>query len=158
MGRSTKTHTSGTKILLHSALFLLALQLPNGMSTDEAAVVSCCSTGNYSNIDNVLKHAQSLKDRITIHIQPGNYTLSGSYQFHSKSRISIQRSDENSNVLFCDKPGNRITFFNSNEIEVSIEFTSNVTCHMPIYACGKKSTTKGLLCLNRHIYFQTAHF
>ena len=148
MGRSTKTHISSNKILLHSAFFLLAL-LPTVMSTDEAAVVSCCSTGNYSNIDNVFKHAQSLKDRITIHIQPGNYTLSGSYQFHSKSRISIQGSGENSTVLNCDKSGNGITFFNSNEIKVSIEFTSNVTCHMPIYACGKKSTTKGLSVLKQ---------
>ena len=227
MGRSTKTHTSSTKILLHSAFFLLAL-LPNGMSTVEAAVVSCCSTGNYSNIDKVLKHAQSVNGT-TIHIQPGNYTLSGSYHFHGKSRISIQGSDDNSTVLNCDKPGNGIAFFNSNEIEVSnlsfvgcggmytrtstnikisteffsfqavlyfefcknvtvssisilhsngtglaffntvgsvkkfnseffgvrfgntvagkdlyIESTSNVPGHKPIYACGKKSTTKRL--------------
>ena len=131
MGRSTKTHTSGTKILLHSTLFLLAL-LPNGMSTDEAAVVSCCSTGNYSNIDNVLKHAQSVKGRLTICIQPGNYTLSGSYYFHSKSRIFVQGSGENSTVLNCDKPGNGIAFFNSNEIEVS---------NLSIVGCGGMYTS-----------------
>ena len=145
MGRSTK---SSTKILLHSTLFLLAL-LPNGISTVEAAVVSCCSPENYSNIDNILKHAQSLKDRITIHIQPSNYTLSGSYQFHSKSRISIQGSGENSTVLNCDKPGNGIAFFNSNEIEVS---------NLSVVGCGgmyaSTSTNIKICMVQAALYFE----
>ena len=145
MGRSTK---SSTKILLHSTLFLLAL-LPNGISTVEAAVVSCCSPENYSNIDNILKHAQSLKDRITIHIQPSNYTLSGSYQFHSKSRISIQGSSENSTVLNCDKPGNGIAFFNSNEIEVS---------NLSVVGCGgmytSTSTNIKICMVQAALYFE----
>ena len=89
MERSAKSHTSSNKDMLYAAFFLLAL-LPNVMSTDEAIVVSCCSTGNYTNIDNVLKHAQSMNETIiAIHIQPGKYTLPGSYQFQNKSEISI---------------------------------------------------------------------
>ena len=130
MERSTKSHTSSNEVMLYAALFLLVL-LPNVMSTDEAIVVSCCSTGNYSNIDNVLKHAQSVISKITIHIQPGNYTLSGSYQFHDKSRISIQGSGENSTILTCDKPGNGIRFFDSNQIEVS---------NLSIVGCVEQST------------------
>ena len=85
-GKTAASYTTmpqGTLFLI----FVLAL-LPNVMSTDEAVVVSCCSTGNYSNI--VLKHAQSMNGTIiAIHIQPGKYTLPGSYQFQNKSEISI---------------------------------------------------------------------
>ena len=128
MERSTKSHTSSNKVMLHTALYLLAL-LPNVMSIDEAIVVLCCSTGNYNNINHALKHAQSMNGTIAIHIQPGNHTLSGSYQFHDKSRISIQGSGENSTILNCDKPGNGIGFFNSYQIEVS---------NLSILGCGAK--------------------
>ena len=148
MERSTKSHTSSNKIMLHSALFLLAL-LPNVMSTDEAIVVSCCSINNYSNIDNVLKHAQSMKGTIKIHIQPGNYTISGSYQFHNKSRISIQGSGENATILTCDKPGNGIGFFDSNQIEVR---------NLSIVGCGAKyaSTRSNIKICTEFFPFQAA--
>ena len=83
---SYKTTPQGTSFFL---IFVLAL-LANGISTDEE-IVLCCSTGNYSNIDDVLKHAQSMNGTIAIRIQTGNYsyTLSGSYQFQNKSEISI---------------------------------------------------------------------
>ena len=145
---STKSHINSNTIMLQSTLFLLAL-LPNGMSTDEPAVVSCCSPGNYSNIDNVLKHAQSLNDTITIHIQPGNYTLPSNYQFHSKSKISIQGSGENLTVLNCDKPDNGVAFFNSNEIEVS---------NLSIVGCGgmyTRTSTNIKIC-TKFLPFQAA--
>ena len=107
---------------------VLAL-LPNVMSTDEA-VVSCCSMGKYSNVDDVLKHAQSMNGTTTIHIQPGNYTLRGSYQFQNKSQISLIGSGDDSTVLNCERMDSGITFVNSYQVEIH---------NLSIVGCGANS-------------------
>ena len=122
--------------------FVLALQLPNGMSTNEPAVVSCCSMGNYSNIDDILKHAQSVNGT-TICIQPGNYTLSGSYQFHSKSEISIIGSGEDSTIVNCERMDSGIAFVNSYQIEIH---------NLSIVGCGAINNP------DRDIYNCTQYF
>ena len=120
-------------------IFVLAL-LPNGISTDEA----CCSMGNYSNMDDVLKHAQSVNDTIKIHIQPGNYTISGSYQFQTKSEISIIGSGDDSTILNCERMDSGIAFINSYQIEIH---------NLSIVGCGANVNTPG-----RDIYNCTEYF
>ena len=136
-------------LTLSLTLLLALVPNPNVMSTVDIVIVSCCSTGNYSNIDNVLQHAQSVKGKTTIHIQPGNHTLSGSYEFQSKSGISIFGSGEDSTILNCDWPGNGIAFINSNQIEIR---------DLSIVGCGAKykSPSRNMKNCTQFLPFQVA--
>ena len=79
----------------------------------------------------------------TICIQPGNYTLSSSYQFHSKFEISIIGSGEDSTIVNCERMDSGITFVNSYQIEIH---------NLSIIGCGAINTP------DRDIYNCTQYF
>ena len=122
-------------MMLHVTLLLTLMQalLSSAInSTDCVIAVCCCSRmENYSNITDALMEAQSVNGTIEIHIQPCNYTLSGSYQFQNKSGISIIGSGKDSTVLNCDGTNSGITFINSIQIEIH---------NLSIVGCGASTS------------------
>ena len=136
-------------LTLSLALLLALLPNLNAMSTDGMISISCCSSAIYNNIDKVLRHAQSVKGKMTIHIPPGNHTLSRSYEFQSKSEIFIYGSGKDSTILNCDWPGNGIAFINSNQIEIH---------NLSIVGCGAKyrSTSRNTKNCTQFLLFQVA--
>ena len=138
--------------MLHlTVLLILMLALPpNGMSANHVIIVSCClkqTMGDYSNADDAFEHAQSLDGTISIHIQPGNYTLHYSHQFQNKSEISIVGSGQDLTILNCNGPDRGIAFVNSDEIQV---------CNLSIVGCGANytSTTRNI---NNYMNFLSFH-
>ena len=123
-----------TSIMLHLTLLLILMLAlpPNGMSTNHVIVVSKQIMGDYNNTDDALEEAQSLDGTVSIHIQPGNYTLHERHQFQNKSDISIVGSGQDLTILNCDGPDGGIAFVNSDEIKVY---------NLSIVGCGANYTS-----------------
>ena len=147
---TNSSHTSEVRMMLHVILLALMLALLTSAmnSTDYVIAVHCCPRmENCSNITDALIDAQAVNGTIEIHIQPCNYTLSGSYQLQYKSGISITGSGEDSTVLNCDGTNSGIAFINS--IQIAIH-------NLSIVGCGAKHINTGRNTKNHTEFLQVA--
>ena len=138
--------------MLHTILLSLMLLLPLNASTHPNITVHPCSPGNYTicdNLDHILKQVQSTNGTVAVHISPGHYPLTDSYEFNNKSGISVIGSGKNLTILKCNKSYSGIAFKSSSQIELR---------NLSMVGCGAEhiSTTRDVYNCTEFLPFQVA--